>query len=117
MTLVEKLWEANHTFADAWNFGPDYYDAKPVSWIANKMVDLWGNGASWKTDDAVQPHEAHSLTLDSTKARTLLKWTPKYGVAEALTKTVEWYKTFYDGCDDSMMRQITLDQINEYCGI
>ncbi|MFA6222191.1 MAG: CDP-glucose 4,6-dehydratase [Desulfomonilaceae bacterium] len=114
LTLIEKLWEGNAEFADAWNFGPDYYDAKSVSWIANKMVDLWGNGASWKTDDSVQPHEAHSLTLDSTKARTLLKWTPKYGVAEALTKTVEWYKTFYDGSDGRTLKKMTLDQIEEY---
>jgi CDP-glucose 4,6-dehydratase len=116
LILIEKLWSGDREFADAWNFGPDYYDAKPVSWIANKMVDLWGNGASWKTDDAVQPHEAHTLTLDSTKARNVLKWTPKYGVAEALAKTVEWYKMFYDGCDAIEVREMTLGQIREYCG-
>ena len=94
LMLIEKLWDGNPEFADAWNFGPDYYDAKPVSWIADKMVDLWGNVASWTTDQSCQPHEAHSLTLDSTKARTLLKWTPKYGVAEALAKTVRMVQGF-----------------------
>lgn len=115
MMLIEKLWEGNAQFADSWNFGPDYYDAKPVSWVVDSIVSLWGNGASWKMDESVQPHEAHSLTLDSTKARTLLKWTPKYSVADAVAKTIEWYKIFYNGCDSPTFRKITLDQIEEYC--
>lgn len=114
LMLIERLWEGNAEFADAWNFGPDFYDAKPVSWIADNMVDLWGDGASWTTDQSCQPHEAHSLTLNSTKARTLLKWEPKYGVADALAKTVEWYKMFCNGCYDCSIRQITLRQIEEY---
>jgi CDP-glucose 4,6-dehydratase len=117
LMLTERLWEGSAEFADAWNFGPDYYDAKHVSWVADKLAELWGDGASWKTDDGVQPHEAHTLTLDSTKARTLLKWTPKYTVGEALEKTVEWYKKFYGGCDASEVREMTLDQIEEYCGM
>lgn len=117
MMLLEKLWEGNTQFADAWNFGPDFYDAKPVSWVADKLVELWGEGATWQSDSSIQPHEAHSLTLDSTKARMLLKWVPKYSLEKALRKTVEWYKIFYDGCDEVSLRQITLDQISEYCKV
>lgn len=117
LMLIERLWEGNTEFADAWNFGPDYYDAKPVSWVVDKLAALWGNGASWTTDNSCHPHEAHSLTLDSTKARTVLKWIPKYSVGDALEKTVAWYKLFYEGCDERTLRQITLDQINEHGGM
>jgi len=27
LMLIERLWQGNAEFADAWNFGPDFYDA------------------------------------------------------------------------------------------
>jgi CDP-glucose 4,6-dehydratase len=47
LTLAEALWNDQSKFAEAWNFGPKEEDAKPVSWIVDHMVDLWGEGASW----------------------------------------------------------------------
>ena len=32
-------------FASGWNFGPADSDAKPVSWIADELVRLWGSAA------------------------------------------------------------------------
>ncbi|WP_313617851.1 CDP-glucose 4,6-dehydratase, partial [Rhizobium sp.] len=47
LILAENLFEHGDEFAEAWNFGPNDDDAKPVSWITERMAELWGNEASW----------------------------------------------------------------------
>ena len=108
LMLIERLWQGNAEFADAWNFGPDFYDARPVSWMVDKLTTLWGNGASWTTDKSCQPHEAHSLTLDSTKARAALHWEPILNIENALKWTFEWYRDCCKGIDP---RELTLRQL------
>ena len=108
LMLIERLWQGNAEFADAWNFGPDFYDARPVSWVVDKLATLWGNGASWTTDKSCQPHEAYSLTLDSTKARAVLHWEPILNIENALKWTFEWYRDCCKGIDP---RELTLRQL------
>ncbi|MDQ7001738.1 MAG: CDP-glucose 4,6-dehydratase, partial [Ghiorsea sp.] len=50
LMLAQKLYEAPKLYAEGWNFGPHEDDAKPVDWILDRMVDKWGNGASWQLD-------------------------------------------------------------------
>lgn len=111
MILAEKLFEGHAHLAQAWNFGPDNLDAKPVSWVASKLTELWGDGATWISSDASGPHEAGSLTLDSTKARTFLHWTPLMTLDHGLEWVQEWYKGYSEGQD---VRQLTLEQISRF---
>ena len=46
LMLAERLADNGSKFASGWNFGPADADAKPVSWIADEVVRLWGAGAS-----------------------------------------------------------------------
>lgn len=111
MTLAEKLWESGPTYAEGWNFGPSDEDAKPVSWIVDRLTERWGDGASWQLDAGENPHEAHYLKLDCSKAKTLLKWSPKLHLGDALDWIVEWYRAYLDQKD---MRQMTEAQIERY---
>jgi CDP-glucose 4,6-dehydratase len=89
LMLAERLWLEGDEFADGWNFGPEEQDAKPVSWIADTLTRLWGEGASWeldKRDD--QPHEARYLKLDISKARLQLQWQPRWSLETALQKVM-----------------------------
>jgi CDP-glucose 4,6-dehydratase len=95
----------------AWNFGPDEDSFKSVGWLVQRMVDLWGNGASWRTDDEIHPHEALQLRLDSSKARSIIGWSPRWHLELALEKTVEWYRNYYSG---KQMLHITMDHIEAY---
>lgn len=108
LMLIERLWEGNTEFAEAWNFGPDNNAAKPVAWIVSKLADLWGSGANWSTTEEPQPHEANNLTLDSTKARMVLRWEPVLTTEDAMKWTVEWYRDYYNGVDP---RKTTLRQL------
>ena len=87
--------------------------------IVKRVYELWDKMPPENmgpTSQERNPHESGYLKLDCSKARMTLGWTPKYSVREALGKTVEWYKKFYDDRDGRNLRQNTLDQIEEYCG-
>ena len=111
LTLVESLWEHGQEYADGWNFGPGEQGAMPVEWIVGKMIEAWGEGASYKLDAQPQVHEANYLKLDSSKARSLLGWAPKLDLSQALQWLTEWYRVCQQGED---MRAYTLSQIDTY---
>jgi len=94
-----------------WNFGPALDDARPVRWIADRVSELWGDELRWELDPGPHPHEAHYLALDSSKAREQLGWQPSWGLDEALTSIVRWYRALRDGAD---MREVTLGQIRDF---
>ena len=95
----------------AFNFGPAAEDARPVAWIADEMARRWGSGAAWRQDPGSQPYEARLLEVDSSRARAVLGWTPRWRLGDGLERTVAWYRAFHGGGD---MRRFTLDQIEDY---
>jgi CDP-glucose 4,6-dehydratase len=99
-------------FAIAYNFGPSKDDARPVSYIADKMVTLWGTSAAWIDDSAASsPHEAHYLRLDASRAHADLAWQPHLRLDTALDWLVQWYRAWQSGDD---MHAFTLAQIAAY---
>jgi CDP-glucose 4,6-dehydratase len=111
LLLAERLAEDAPRFASAWNFGPAETDAKPVSWIADNLAQSWGGGASWRSDEAPHPREAHFLKLDVSKAKAELGWQPALPLTKALGWIVEWYRAFQKGGD---LVQLTRTQIEQY---
>ncbi|NYS59723.1 CDP-glucose 4,6-dehydratase [Vreelandella salicampi] len=111
LVLAEKLWEQGSHYAQAWNFGPRDEDARPVAWILDRMAQCWGPGASWVKDDAPQPHEAHYLKLDTSKARAVLGWSPTWALETTLSRIVEWHHGWRKG-DDVRLR--CLNEIEAY---
>jgi len=99
LTLCQALWHDPKAAADAWNFGPRDEDAKPVQWIVERMCESWGDGADWTRDESVQPHEAHYLKLDISKARAGLRWSPRWSLGEALESIVAWHRAWRSGAD------------------
>ncbi|MBZ5510170.1 MAG: CDP-glucose 4,6-dehydratase [Acidobacteriia bacterium] len=111
LMLAERLTEDGARFATAWNFGPSEEDAKPVSWIADRLSCSWGDHASWTHDGAMHPQEAHTLKLDTSKARASLDWHPMLPLGPALDWIVTWYRAFKEGAD---LQGLTRAQIEQY---
>ena len=109
--LAERLLTHDPRYASAYNFGPIEDDARPVSWIADRMTEFWGDGASWVLDANPGPHEAGYLKLDASRARAELGWTPKLRLEAALEFLVQWYRAWQA---ESEMQAFTIRQIERY---
>jgi CDP-glucose 4,6-dehydratase len=111
LTLAERLYQDGQLYAEGWNFGPINEDSKPVGWLVEQMVDMWGTGAGWTVSEAIHPHEAHSLMLDISKARNRLNWRPVLHLKEALQLTVDWVRQRQCGAN---IQELTLGQLKTY---
>ncbi|WP_428311604.1 CDP-glucose 4,6-dehydratase [Hydrocarboniphaga sp.] len=111
LTLAETLYTKGADYAEGWNFGPADSDARPVEWIVDRITRRWGDGASWNLDQAPQPHEAHYLKLDCSKARARLNWQPRWNLETTIDRIIDWHKAQLSGAD---VRAVTLQQIDEY---
>lgn len=111
MVLAEHLFEPGINFNEGWNFGPNDNDCKPVSWILDKMVEKWGQGASWQLDKNNNPHEAGYLKLDCSKAASKLNWRPKWDLEFTLDSIINWHQNFLLG---ENMQEQCLTEIFKY---
>ena len=111
LTVVEKLWEDRFKYSGAWNFGPNEDDAKPVSWVVKQLATQWGADAKWEMVPTTYPHEANNLTLNCSKAKSQLGWSPRLSLSSTLTWIVDWYKCYREGKD---IQEITQKQIADY---
>lgn len=111
LMLAQCLCQQPRYVDEGWNFGPNDVDAKPVKWVVDRLCKLWGSGAQWRIDVNPQPHEAHYLKLDISKAKARLGWVPRWNLELALQNTVEWYRAYTNNYD---MRTFSLDQIKSY---
>ena len=98
--------------AEAWNFGPADHDVRPVQWVADELARRWGGGARWIQDSGAHPHEAHTLKLDSARARTLLRWRPRLSLSESLDWIVDWHRGF--NASPESAAELTLGQIERF---
>jgi len=114
LTLAEHLYRDGASYGGAWNFGPNESDAQTVGWIVEQMANLWGNEVCWTRENLVQPHEAHYLKLDCSKARSQLKWQPKLDIKTALAWVIDWTKALQSGAD---MKDITINQIKQFISL
>jgi CDP-glucose 4,6-dehydratase len=111
LALAEGLVDRPGALSDAWNFGPDAGGVRSVAELATSACAYWGRAAGWHAVDAPQPHEAATLRLDASKARSELAWRPRLPFDRALEWTLAWYRAHADGED---MRARTLADLRRY---
>lgn len=107
MTIAMKQYE-DRSFQGYYNVGPDDRDCVTTGELADLFCTAWGRGIKWIDRFEGGPHEAGFLKLDCSKIKRVFGWTPRYGVREAVEKTVEWTRAYLDGADvlEVMDRQI-----------
>jgi CDP-glucose 4,6-dehydratase len=97
--------------ARAWNFGPPASDARTVSWIVERLAELWEGELAWELDEGENPREAPHVAIDSSAARRELGWRPPWDLDDALALVVEWHRAQRAGAD---MRALSLAQIERF---
>jgi CDP-glucose 4,6-dehydratase len=111
LILAQNLYEKGSRYAGAWNFGPDDQDAKTVEWVIKRICAKWGENVSYQINKGSHPHEAHYLKLDCSKARSELRWYPKWNLEQAIDKVIEWVQAYREGKD---VNRVCRQQIEEY---
>ncbi len=89
--LAEDL-ESKKLGGHAFNFSPER--AVTVLEIVDKLRDIMGCGHLTPEIINTATGEIHSQYLDSTKAKKILGWTPKYSLEQGLVETVDWYRKY-----------------------
>ncbi|WP_460044957.1 CDP-glucose 4,6-dehydratase [Pseudomonas sp. S2_H01] len=113
LMLAQGLFEEPEKYAQAWNFGPDSSSVATVQTIVSELAQRWPNPVRWSVDPQAHPHEAGILALDSSKARQLLGWQPRWSLRESLQRTLDWHMAWQDQRD---MHTFTRAQIADYQG-
>jgi CDP-glucose 4,6-dehydratase len=111
LMLGQRLWAKDITAGEAWNFGPDLADAKPVEWLLERALPLFGLPPKFDLHPEPKLPEAGLLRLDSSKARDRLGWSPRLRIETALEWTVRWHVACRDGADP---QAVTHAQIRDY---
>jgi CDP-glucose 4,6-dehydratase len=111
LLLAEHLFAQGPAYAEAWNFGPNEEDARPVQWLVDQLALTWGNGAAWLQDPDQHPHEANYLKLDISKAKARLGWTPSWSLQTAIQNITQWHRAWLSQED---MKKLCLYQILQY---
>lgn len=113
LMIAQKQYE-DGKFAGYYNVGPDDCDCLSTGELVNLFCEKWGDGLTWENQaEANAPHEANFLKLDCSLLKSTFGWKPRWHIAEAIEKTVEFSKAWLAGQDVS---QIMDSQIREFLG-
>ncbi|MFT6915515.1 MAG: CDP-glucose 4,6-dehydratase [Motiliproteus sp.] len=96
LLLGQGLLKGQVELAEAWNFGPDLDGNLGVGEVAQLISNHWPQSTTLYPDVTDKPHEANLLMVDSTKARTKLKWQPVWDIQTTLMHTTHWYRAYYE---------------------
>ncbi|MCQ1856176.1 CDP-glucose 4,6-dehydratase, partial [Neorhizobium galegae] len=109
LVLAERLW-SDPSIGDAFNFGPISHEAAPVRQVIEIARASYGRGDVEYGDGTEGPHEAGWLALETAKARHMLGIEPRWSLAEAVDRTMKWYRAQNDGADARALCEAEIDE-------
>jgi CDP-glucose 4,6-dehydratase len=102
-------------YAGSYNVGPEETSCLTTGELVEEFCRQWnqlGNHKiSWKIQGDGGPHEANFLKLDNSKIKNTIGWKPRWDIAHAIEKTVEWLHEYAMQRD---VANIMYAQIKEY---
>ena len=120
LTLATKLARGplpeRADFCGAYNFGPLPVSNRTVEDLVERIVAAWGSGSWIDGRQPNAPREAGLLALSIDKAVAHLEWRPRWSFAEAVARSVQWYRAFYAEGGAAAARACTQEQIRAYAG-
>jgi CDP-glucose 4,6-dehydratase len=111
LALAQALVQAPDQAPRAVNFGPEPASFCTVKEMVDAFSSRFAGKPGWERDPATHAREAQTLTLSSGLAQRALGWKARFGIAESLAWTADWYRAHAAGED---MLRYSEAQIAEY---
>lgn len=89
LLIAEKQYE-NINYAGYYNVGPDDADCITTGELVGLFCQKWGKNIKWENKHDDGPHEANFLKLDCAKLKSVFNWRPRWNIAHAIQKVVDW---------------------------
>jgi CDP-glucose 4,6-dehydratase len=96
LVLAERLW-SEPAAARPYNFGPASGEAATVQRVVELARHAFGRGHVTYATNYEGPHEAGLLALETARARGALGVAPRWALAEAVSRTMNWYRRQVEG--------------------
>jgi CDP-glucose 4,6-dehydratase len=96
LQVGQRLLTEDKSAATGWNFGPATDDVLSVRAVVEQAKKRWDIMGFDELSSTQNPHEAHLLRLDCTKAQRELAWYPVWNTQTAIERTIDWYRSFYE---------------------
>ena len=108
---ILKMQSEDPSLAGSYNIGPDANDIVTTKSIVDRFSSYWGEEQKVEVIGDNSMKEAAVLRLDNTKLKTVISLSPMWSIDDAIAKTVEWTKEWFNNGD---VMVITDCQIIEY---
>jgi CDP-glucose 4,6-dehydratase len=102
LILAEHLWRSPE-LAGPYNFGPETNQAATVSEVIELARKAFGDGDITLGEGSEGPHEAGYLSLQISRAKSVLGVHPTWDLKESVTRTMTWYRRQQQGEDASRL--------------
>ncbi len=113
LLIVEKQGK-DCGFSGNYNVGPYDNDNISTGEIVKIFGENWGSDFKWKIhEEEGGKHEANLLSLDCSKIRRVLGWSPKWSATEAVRQVCNWTRAWIN--EEDVNVEMTRE-INQYFG-
>ena len=110
LRLAYLMDENSTLYSSSWNFGPNDKNIKSVNDII-QTINSKDHRIKMTNTINKDNKEQNYLSLDSSKAKKILKWKSLINFNECIDLTYNWYKNFYLGEDSNYLID---NDINNY---
>ncbi len=118
LRLVEYSYEDPTCYSSSWNIGPDSDEFYTVGEVAKRLCNRWDSAIKFDYVKCPVTYNLNvDLRLDSSKARKVLNWKPRWNLDAILDDLVGWYTCYKHKIDVRDICNTTLDNYeNTFCG-
>ncbi|MDW3094158.1 MAG: CDP-glucose 4,6-dehydratase [Gammaproteobacteria bacterium] len=112
LLLAERLYSCpEESLEGAYNFGPDDEGVRTVQQLVDEAHKTWSGEFCDNNNLDSQLHEEKLLSLDISKSKKNLSWSPRWGFEKSVHETISWYSLVNSG---SSPLKTTLNQLDKY---
>ncbi|TXI73712.1 MAG: CDP-glucose 4,6-dehydratase [Limnohabitans sp.] len=108
LALAQQLWESPQ-LAGAYNFGPLPSEAATVENVIKMASGPHKDCVTSYGNDSNGPHEARWLALETAHAQHTLGVAPRWDLATAVARTMDWYRGQQSGADARALCMADID--------